>query len=186
MTAQNDAGDSSTFGGSENSTEILWVGHAVEHDEERLRIGDQSIEVGLGERSGPCDDALVGVGDRLRSKVATADLTESDAEFVGQPLDVDKDVRGRQILDHQDLPDRTLARQQQLPNGLTALDLITAEAFAPAPATPATAAIVTTVAANGTINRRPLPAAGPSTAGTRPTSTGPAPGRRTAARRLLG
>jgi hypothetical protein len=51
-----------------------------------------------------------------------------NTELLGQLLDVIEDVGAGQIVDHQDLANLAFAGQQQLSDGLAALDLFTAEA----------------------------------------------------------
>ncbi len=134
MATEHNTGDTGAFGGPQDGTKILRVGHPVEHHQKGLRIGDHPIEVRLRERGRPSNDTLMGVGERFRGQMATADLAESDAELVGQLLDVDEDVGGSEILDHQNLPYRTFAGQQQFPDRLASLDLVAAETLGPTPA----------------------------------------------------
>ncbi len=65
--------------------------------------------------------------------MASAHLTEPDAEFPGKLLDVDQNISRGEIIDHHDLAHRPFSGQQKLPHGLAALHLVATEPLDPAP-----------------------------------------------------
>ena len=76
MAGHDHAGRTRGPGDAEHRAEVAGVGHAVERDEERVRVGEQVVEVGGRHRLGAGEHALRRVGSGLGRQAGAVDVPD--------------------------------------------------------------------------------------------------------------
>ena len=138
VAGEHHAGDPGTVGGAQDGAEVPRVGHAVDQYEERRALparAGQVVEVGLGQRCRLGQHSLGCLAASFGVQAPPAHALNGHPQVGGES----EDLRGAATVvplaatlglgGHPQLAHLPPARQQQLPYGLAAFDLLAAEAL---------------------------------------------------------
>ncbi len=171
MPGEHHAGHAGALGAPEQGPQVVRIGDAVQHQQERdpppgVRFA-QRLERRLLDRPGQGHHPLGGIGAGQGVDAPPADVVDPDPAGGRQVLDLVEDLGRIHALGHEHGSNRPPVGAEQFPHRLTTLDLVATEARgprAPAPvATSARAPAGCTPARGGAGRLRPAPA-GPGAA----------------------
>ncbi len=123
VSGQYQSGRAGRLRGPCHRAEVLRVGHAVQRDQERPRVRQQAVEVGLGQRVRRCQHSLGRLGVCPTVDLLRRDAMHFRARVAGEILHVVEVATT-----DPDGPNPAPARFQQLAHGAATLDLIRAAA----------------------------------------------------------